>query len=82
MSDLKPASAFTLATRLHNIGAIESQPTEGGSLTAEEAREAIEQYQCAFAVCARINGRIASFAQYFAQVYGETLEGKKLKGAA
>lgn len=75
---MSQATAETLFRRLRQIGAIDIQ----GVGDSDDARDAIEHYQCAWAVCARINGRVASFANYYAQVYGRTLDGKRLKGAA
>jgi hypothetical protein len=71
--DLKPATAHTLHERL-----IQSHAMEPGESfnedTARSACAAISQV-----MCARINGRGATFGQYFAQVFGRTIDGKAVK---
>lgn len=79
------SDTFTLAKRLHDIGAIETLPSEGGSLTADEAADAITSYRCEWAVCCRLSGKVATFEAVFEAVYGRKLDGKALpkrKGAA
>jgi hypothetical protein len=70
--DGKPATAFRLAQRLFELGAIESEPDQ--ALTAQQARDVILSYCCTYAVCDRINNKVATFAQYYEAVFGEPLE--------
>jgi hypothetical protein len=90
MTPAKPPTAYRLHERLHNIGAVESPPSEAGAMTAEEARDAIISYCADWAVCDSVppyegkSGRAVSFAVYFERVFGEPLHARvaKRKGAA
>jgi hypothetical protein len=71
-----PATPAVLARRLRELGA-----TTLMMLDAAQARSAIEEYRCHWAVCARINGKISTFQRYFEACYGVALDGKPLKAS-
>jgi hypothetical protein len=82
---MNDATAYRLHERLFQIGACETPPGDAGAMTAQEARECIEHYQCNWAVCDRVpkvGGKPKTFEQFFALVFNETLDGKAVKGAA
>jgi hypothetical protein len=47
--------------------------------TREQYADAIKASMLEQCVCARVSGKVALFPQYFAAVYGVTIEGKAVK---
>lgn len=66
-------TAYLLAKRLFELGAIETPPNESEPLTADVARDAINAFLCDQAVCSRalVDGkeRVMKFADYWSHVY-------------
>lgn len=69
------ATEQTLRQRLINVLAIEPDAPN----TREAYADAIKASMLEQCVAARVNGKCATFPQYFAAVYGVTIEGKPLK---
>jgi hypothetical protein len=90
VANMREPTAWRLAERLFQLGAVESPPSEAGAMTAEEARDAIISYCADWAVCDSVppyegkSGRAVSFAVYFERVFGEPLHARvgKKRGAA
>lgn len=68
-------TAYLLAKRLFDLGAIETHPNDAPALSAAEARNAINDYLASEAVCGRytVDGKpkLMRFREVWAAVYGE-----------
>ncbi len=64
------ATPEIVSERLRNVLATELQ----GTLTAQQARDAITSSRISAACCCRVGGKIASFEKAFEHAYSEKLE--------
>lgn len=70
----KPPTAYRLALRLYEMGALETHPTESEPLSAEDAAYAINSYLSSEALCGFTthNGKpCRKFREWWEAVYGE-----------